>query len=141
MSAEIFQFSTAPRRSAKIKTSTRVGEDIGDNLPAEITFGRTGRPLPEPQTETCRNQRLRDARKDAWNDARRTAEYWRARMKRNSALSCAPTWNVADSNTYAKSDHKEHWMLVDLARRADETAAYSGARPRGCDLETGTAGG
>jgi len=42
MSAEIFQFSTAPRRLEKIKTSTRVGEDIGDNLPAEIEFRSPG---------------------------------------------------------------------------------------------------
>jgi hypothetical protein len=118
MTCEIIQFSTAPRRSAKIMTSTRVGEDIGDNLPAEITLGRTGRPLPEPTTETCKNQRLRDARKDAWNDARHTTDYWRARMKWHTALSCAQTWNVADSNTYAKSEFKEHQMLVDLWRAA-----------------------
>jgi hypothetical protein len=64
MSGEIIQFSTAPRRTQKIQTSTRIGEEIGNNLPAE--FFRRARPLPEPTTDTCRNQRLRDARKDAW---------------------------------------------------------------------------
>ena len=49
MSAEIFQFSTAPRRSTTIKTSTRVGEDIGDDLPEEIENsglpdGKPGKP-------------------------------------------------------------------------------------------------
>jgi hypothetical protein len=119
MSAEIFQFSTAPRRSAKIKTSTRVGEDIGDNLPAEITLGRTGRPLAEPLTDTCRNQRLRDARKDAWNDARHTTDYWRARLKWHSALSIAQHWGIGDSTSFPLADdHEERYSLVDKWRAA-----------------------
>jgi hypothetical protein len=117
MSCEIIQFSTAPR-SEKIKTSTRVGEDIGDNLPAEITLGRTGRPLPEPLTETCRNQRLRDARKDAWNHARHTTDYWRARMKWHSALSCAQRYGIGDSASFTSADYPERYSFVDMWRAA-----------------------
>jgi hypothetical protein len=118
MSAEIFQFSTAPRRSVKIKTSTRVGEDIGDNLPAEVVLGRCGRPLPEPLTDTCKNQRLRDARKSR---VERRAPHRRLLARADEVArraSCAQTWHVADTNTHAKSDHKERWMLVDLWRAA-----------------------
>jgi hypothetical protein len=118
MSAEIFQFSTAPRRSEKIKTSTRVGEDIGDNLPAEAVFSRRGRPLPEPLTDTCKNQRLRDARKGAWNHARFTAEYWRARMNWHSALSCAQDHGIGDSASFPLVDYRERYSFVDKWRTA-----------------------
>jgi hypothetical protein len=82
MSAEIFQFSTAPRRIENVKTSTRVGEDIGDNLPAELTAftpsqrRRAGRPeLPPPATETAKNARIGIVRRDAWWLAGRVANY------------------------------------------------------------------
>jgi hypothetical protein len=116
MSAEIFQFSTAPRRSEKIKTSTRVGEDIGDNLPAEVVLGRRGRPLPEPLTDTCKNQRLRDARKDAWFHARQTTDYWRARMKWQNALSWAQRNGIGDSASFPLVDHRH--SFVDKWREA-----------------------
>jgi hypothetical protein len=99
--AEIIQFSAArlaPRRSEKIQTSTRVGEDIGDNLPEE--FWHRKRPLPEPQTDTCKNQRLRDARKGAWNAARSSTEYCHARWKWKNALETAQRHVVADANTF-----------------------------------------
>jgi hypothetical protein len=102
MSAEIIQFSTAPRRSAKIKTSTRVGEDIGDNLPAEVMFGRTGRPLSPPATETAKNSRIRTARRDVWRRVERTARYWLARADWVDALESAQRWKVADSASLAE---------------------------------------
>jgi hypothetical protein len=116
MTAEIFQFSIAPRRSEKIKISSRVGEDIGDNLPAEIVLGRTGRPLPEPLTDTCKNQRLRDARKDAWNHARHATDYWRARMKWHSALSWAQDRGIGDSASFPLADRC--YSFVDKWREA-----------------------
>jgi hypothetical protein len=117
MSAEIFQFSTAPRRSVKIKTSTRVGEDIGDNLPAEVVLGRCGRPLPEPLTD------LQEPTSPRCPQSRveRRAPHRRLLARADEVArraSCAQTWHVADTNTHAKSDHKERWMLVDLWRAA-----------------------
>jgi len=66
MSAEIFQFSTAPRRSAKIKTSTRVGEDIGRQS-AGGNYTRSHRPaaggtadrhLQKPASPRCPQGRM-----------------------------------------------------------------------------------
>jgi hypothetical protein len=118
MSGEVIQFSTVPRRSNKIQTGTRVGEDIGDNLPAEAVFGRRGRPLPEPLTDTCKNQRLRDARKDAWFHARHTTDYWHARMKWYRALSCAQDYGVGDSTSFPLIDYREPCSFVDKWRAA-----------------------
>jgi hypothetical protein len=63
MNCEIIDFSAA-RLSAKrvdeIEASTRAV------VAGPIFVRRRERPLPEPLTETCKSQRLRDARKDAW---------------------------------------------------------------------------
>jgi hypothetical protein len=117
MSAEIFQFATAPKRAAKNMTSTRVG-DIGDNLPAEVVLGRRGRPLPEPLTKTCKNQRLRDARKDAWNHARRTTNYWHARREWHDALSVAQSYGIGDSPSFPPVDSPERCSFVGKWREA-----------------------
>jgi hypothetical protein len=118
MSAKIFQFATAPKRAVKDMTSTRVGEDIGDNLPAEVVLGRGGRPLPEPATETARNQRLRLSRRKVWWRANRVRDYWRARMDWHSALSLAQRNGIADSDTFGPAANEEWHPLVDLWRDA-----------------------
>src|ERR1700730_13915508 len=74
MSAQIFQFANAPRRLEKIKTSTRVGEDIGDNLPAEIDFRSPGWKARQAERAANRpataiNSDLRKERRTAWRAA------------------------------------------------------------------------
>jgi hypothetical protein len=72
---EIIQFSTArvsAKRVDKIEASTRA-------IAAEPIWRRE-RSLPEPLTETCKNQRLRDGRRDAWRCAEAATRYWRARL-------------------------------------------------------------
>lgn len=71
---------------------------------------------PETLTESCRNQRLRQARREAWRTASHLTDYWRARLDWQSALSCAQGWNVADANSYPKSE--DRWALIDLWRAA-----------------------
>jgi hypothetical protein len=51
-------------------------------------------------TDTCRNQRLRLSRRDAWWVARRSTDYWRARLDWHTALGLAQEYNVADANSY-----------------------------------------
>jgi hypothetical protein len=120
--AEIIQFAAADRISSKrlekiIKTSTSVGEDIGDDFPTgPILVGRRGRPLPEPLTESCKNQRLRLSRRDAWWAAGRLTGYWRARLDWQGALSTAQSHNVADANSFPKCEGRLE--LVDLWRTA-----------------------
>ena len=122
MSCEIIQFSTAARVSAKrrekIQTSTRVGEDIGDDFPTGPILNRRERPLPEPLTETCKNQRLRDQRKAAWNRARHTTDYWHASLKWSHALSCAQSNGIQEALEYDKVDYSDSHALVDKWREA-----------------------
>jgi len=95
--AEIFQFSTAPRRS--IKTSTRVGEDIGDNLPAEMEFRSPGWKARKAEkaanrSVTAINSDLRKERRDVWRAAEALTRYWRARFEFEQVSS---TSGLADS--------------------------------------------
>jgi hypothetical protein len=122
MSAEILQFSTAPRRS--IKTSTRVGEDIGDDLAEEIDFRspewkarKAERAAARPVTAI--NSSLRKDRREVWRQAGHVTDYWHARLEWNSALSCAQSWGVADSANFpAAGDIESRWKLVDTWREA-----------------------
>jgi hypothetical protein len=126
MSAQIFQFSTAPRRLEKIKTSTRVGEDIGDNLPAEIDFRspewkarkaeKAERAAYRPATAI--NSDLRKERRDAWWHADRVADYWRARLDWHSALSIAQQQGIGDSASFASVEHESRYGLVEKWREA-----------------------
>jgi hypothetical protein len=74
---------------------------------------------PETLTATCRNQRLRLSRRDAWWAARYLTAHWRARLDWHSALSHAQRHGIADANSYPKCDEgKDRFALVDLWRAA-----------------------
>jgi hypothetical protein len=76
---------------------------------------------PETLTTTCKNQRMRLSRRDAWWAAGRLTDYWRARLDWWSALSIAQSNNVADANSYPKchDDFSNNRLaLVDLWRAA-----------------------
>jgi hypothetical protein len=93
--AQIIQFSAIKARKP-IARPPSGGDAIYER--EELPFvPRERKPLPEPQTETCKNQRLRNARKHAWNRACWTTDYWRARLDWESELSCAQRWEIADS--------------------------------------------
>jgi hypothetical protein len=52
-----------------------------------------------------------------WTAAEHLTDYWRARLKWNSALSCAQSHDVADANSFPKCDDSR-FELVDLWRTA-----------------------
>jgi hypothetical protein len=56
--------------------------------------------LKPPATETAKNSRLRDARRDGWWRAERLVQYWRARMEWESALEGAQRNGIADSSSF-----------------------------------------
>jgi hypothetical protein len=113
---EIIQFSAIKARKP-IARPPSGGAAIYE--PEELTFvSRERKPLAEPQTETCRNQRLRDSRQKAWYAARSLTEYWRAKMDWISALSLAQKNNVGDANSEPKCDYGTRQEFVDLWRVA-----------------------
>jgi hypothetical protein len=118
MSAEIFQFSTAPRRSTTIKTSTRVGEDIGDDLPEEIEFRSPGwkarKAAAANRSATAINSDLRKERRDVWRAAEALTRYWRTRFEFESAASMS---SLADSPEGRKFyQDREQWPLDSVAK-------------------------
>jgi hypothetical protein len=121
MSCDIIQFSSAPRRS--IKTSTRVGEDIGDNLPAEIDFRSPEWKAKKAEKAAYRpitaiNSDLRKERRDAWWHADRVADYWRARLDWCSALSIAQQHGIGDSASFPSPENESRYGLVEKCREA-----------------------
>jgi hypothetical protein len=74
------------------------------------------RPLPEPATETCKNQRLRLDRRDVCWNASRLMEYWRARLDWHTALSCGQSYGVADANSFPSADEENRYALVEMWR-------------------------
>jgi hypothetical protein len=89
-------------------------------MPTEPILSRRGRPLPEPLTDTCRNQRLRLSRRKAWRAANRLTAYGRARLDWQAALSTAQDHDVADAKSFLPCDDSgsNRIVLVDLWRAA-----------------------
>jgi hypothetical protein len=103
---QIIQFSTAARDSAK----------RARRVPTEPM--RPERSLPEPLTETCKNQRLRNARREVWWDASALTSYWRARLKWHTALGFAQDHGIADADQFPPADNESRHSLVDTWRAA-----------------------
>jgi len=90
----------------------------------------------EPLTETCKNQRLRNARREVWRDASTMTSYWRARLDWHSALGFAQGRGIADADRFSPGRQRK----PDVARRymacgARETAAHASAGYWGSCLE------
>jgi hypothetical protein len=115
MNCEIIQFSTA-RLSAK--RVDEIGASTRAIVAGPIFVRGRGRPLPEPLTETCKNQRLRDARREVWHDAGAVTAYWRARLDWHSALEFAQGRGIADADRFPPADNESRQSLVDTWRAA-----------------------
>jgi hypothetical protein len=116
--AQIIQFSALAAKARK-PTGSHGSQDFEPSLSAFITLSsakevahRERKPLPEPQTETCRNQRLRNARKDAWNRARWTTDYFHGLLKWRDILSCAQRAGVPEAVVQPAFDSDERWRIV-----------------------------
>jgi hypothetical protein len=100
MTGEIIQFSTArPVRSSS----------GGPSGPCDSRRA----PLPEPLTETCRNQRLRNARKDAWHRASAVQDYRHALLKWETALSTAQSHGVTEAMAHDKVDCNRSTLVAE----------------------------
>jgi len=119
--SNIIQLSTVrPRRTAEVEASAGAIVATVHRMPTEPILRRRGRPLPEPRTESCRNQRLRLKRRAAWWAAGRLTSYWRARLDWQSALSTAQDHGFGDAKSFPPCDDSgsSRIVLVDLWRAA-----------------------
>jgi hypothetical protein len=93
---------------------------------------------PEKLSDTCKNHRLRQSRRDAWREASRLTNFARARMDWRSALSTAQSWDVAGADSYPKSEetgtrlaHVDVWraaLTAQLLTPAPDIAAVNWKR-------------
>jgi hypothetical protein len=118
MSCEIIPFSTAARVSPKrSKSIVRAGTSRVSRVELDQEPERLARNEGELST-TCKNSRLRQARDKAWNRARHTTSYWRARLDWHSELKCAQEWELADSGSFPPAAEEDRLSLVDTWREA-----------------------
>ena len=81
---------------------------------------RSARAATEPSTETAKNHRMRQARREAWWRAVHVTDYWRARLNWQSALQCAQSHGIANSASFppATDTYANRVNLVQLWREA-----------------------
>jgi hypothetical protein len=71
----------------------------------------------EGLTDTCKNQRMRNQRKDAWHKAWATEQYWRALLDWKNAIEWAQREGIPDALTRPAIE-EGRWPLVDQWRAA-----------------------
>jgi hypothetical protein len=116
---QIIQFSTAARISPKRRKpiAMAAGTSRMSRVELEQEPERPARDEGELST-TCKNSRLRQARDKAWDRARQTTSYWRARLDWHGELECAQKWRLADSGSFPPAADENRFSLVDTWREA-----------------------
>ena len=115
---QIIQFSAATRVSPKRgKAIVRAAGSRMSRVNLEQEPERPARDDVELST-TCKNSRLRQMRDEAWNRARQTTSYWRARLDWHTALKFAQTCGLADSGSFPPAANGNRLSLVDTWREA-----------------------
>jgi hypothetical protein len=120
MNCEIIEFSSfaAARTAEKATKAGRARshrQARADKRAAKLLEVTTA---PENFSETCRNHRMRQSRRDAWWAADRLTDYWRARFKWQYALEVAQQYGVADSASLPSAKDENRFGLVDRWRDA-----------------------
>jgi hypothetical protein len=116
MSADVIKL-TFPQRANSVdqQTSATVHQIL-----EKPELSRRGRPLAPATTDSCRNQRARLRRRDAWWRASRLTSYWKARLDWHNALDTAQRHGIGDSREYEQigNDHAVHNRLLKQWRAA-----------------------
>jgi hypothetical protein len=102
--AQIIQFAARPK----------LGKKIGLSVPQLREPPRN----EEGLTETCKNQRLRSDRLDAWRAADAVMDYWRAVMKMDSAISRVQNCEAPEGKLHPLREPKDHGTLIERYRLA-----------------------
>src|SRR5260370_24229165 len=113
MTCEIIQFSTAARVSPK--RGRAIVRAAGTSRMARVDLEqepeRPARDDVELST-TCKNSRLRRKRDEAWNRARQTTGYWRARLDWRGELESAPKCGLADTDSFPPAPDSNRFSLL-----------------------------
>ena len=115
---QIIQFSAAARVS--LKRCKSIVRAAGTSM-ARVELDQEPEQPARDEGElsaTCKNSRLRQARDKAWDRARQTTSYWRARLDWHGELECAQKWGLADSGSFPPAADETRFSLVDTWREA-----------------------
>jgi hypothetical protein len=123
--------SGSPTAKTSLASPRKPTEGIADviQFPSPRCFVRKNRTLragrvreaetaPANLSITCRNSRLRDARKDAWLNANAKRSYWRERLDFESAVYYAQSRGIPEGQIHPKCDPQERNMIVATWRAA-----------------------
>lgn len=72
----------------------------------------------ELKTETGKNAKLRLQRREAWWQAERRVEYWKACMKMHSAIHSAQCAGLPEGDNHQKAEHWHWHPILDSYRKA-----------------------
>jgi hypothetical protein len=119
LDCQIIQFSTAARVSPKRHKPIAMAAGTRQMSRVELEQ-EPERPAHDERelSTTCKNSRLRQARDEAWNRARHTTSYWRARMDWHGELEFAQNRGLADSGSFPPAADENRFSLVDTWREA-----------------------
>jgi hypothetical protein len=107
--AEVFQIAEFRKKTtAPINT-------VGDE---DFPSRRKVKTLPEPQTETCKNSRLRQQRRHDWWVASARREYWRAAKRMEDAISWAQRCELPEGDGHPVQPPGRCWDVIAKYRAA-----------------------
>jgi hypothetical protein len=112
------------RRSSTANAASNPSFDLPRENVAEVEFMTPGdarrlRKLQsEPETETGKNAQLRLQRRDAWWNAERQVDYWKAVMRMHHAISAVQSADLPEGGSHQKAEHWHWHPIVDNYRKA-----------------------
>src|SRR5258708_23131758 len=98
--------------TARIKTCKKSVTIVVDN------FIETRRAADETLSTTAENGRLRAQRCDIWRAAEAATQYWRQRLKFESAISYAQRMEIPEGSYHPVVESKDRYAMVGLWRKA-----------------------
>ena len=116
-SAKIINFKcwNKPQPAAKSQPSTKTLTGLP---PRETRRQERSHQIEDGLTETCKNFRLRDQRRNAWRTADARRDYWHARLKFEDAIWDAQNNDAPEGRSHPPHDHDDRWAILAKYREA-----------------------
>jgi hypothetical protein len=86
--------------------------------PRETRRQERSHQIEDGLTETCKNFRLRDQRRDAWRTADAIRNYWRARLKFEDAIADVQNHDAPEGRSHPPHDHDDGRAILGKYREA-----------------------
>jgi hypothetical protein len=116
-SAKIINFKSwnKPQPAAKSRSSTKTLTGLP---PRESSREERSHQIGDGLTETCKNFRLRESRRDVWRTADARRDYWHARLKFEDAIASVQNHDTPEGRSHPPHDHDDRWEILATYREA-----------------------